>query len=124
MEAVGYKCASYFLMKSAAALMESMDETADPCQDFHKFACGGWMKKNVIPRGHGSVSQFGLLDGRIQHFIKGENCVDRVNSLCVYRIGYLQNSLRKIAPASTQNRSITPEICTELAWTKVGVHLE
>ncbi|XP_046453383.1 neprilysin-like isoform X8 [Daphnia pulex] len=55
---------------SAAAMMESMDETADPCQDFHKFACGGWMKKNVIPRGHGSVSQFGLLDGRIQHFIK------------------------------------------------------
>nr|CAH0110462.1 unnamed protein product [Daphnia galeata] len=55
---------------SAAALMESMDETVDPCQDFHQFACGGWQKKNVIPRGHGSVSQFGLLDGRIQHFIK------------------------------------------------------
>jgi hypothetical protein len=104
-------------------MMESMDETADPCQDFHKFACGGWMKKNVIPRGHGSVSQFGLLDGRIQHFIKGENCHDRVISLCVNRIVCLQNSLRKIAPASTQNRLITPEICTELAWTKVGINL-
>lgn len=82
------------------------------------------MKKNVIPRGHGSVSQFGLLDGRIQHFIKGENCDDYANSLCIHRIGYLQSSLRKIAPASTQNRSTTPEICTELAWTLVGKFLK
>uniref|UniRef100_A0A0P6FKW5 Neutral endopeptidase n=1 Tax=Daphnia magna TaxID=35525 RepID=A0A0P6FKW5_9CRUS len=55
---------------SAAALMESMDESVDPCQDFYQFACGGWRKKNVIPNGYGRVSQFGILDGRIQRFIK------------------------------------------------------
>ncbi|XP_046453377.1 neprilysin-like isoform X2 [Daphnia pulex] len=55
---------------SAAALMESMDETADPCQDFYQFACGGWKKKNVIPRGSDKISQIGILDDRIQHFIQ------------------------------------------------------
>ena len=55
----------------AAALMESMDETVDPCDDFYKFACGGWMRKNVLPRGYGRMSQFGILDGRIQHYVKG-----------------------------------------------------
>jgi membrane metallo-endopeptidase-like protein 1 len=51
--------------------MESMDETADPCQDFYQFACGGWKKRNVIPRGSDKISQIGILDDRIQHFIQG-----------------------------------------------------
>ena len=33
----------------AGALLEAMDTTADPCQDFFQFACGGWIKKNGIP---------------------------------------------------------------------------
>ena len=27
----------------------SLDRSADPCVDFYRFSCGGWMAKNPIP---------------------------------------------------------------------------
>ena len=58
------------LNSKAAELIESMDETVDPCDDFYQFACGGWMKKNILPRGYGATSQFRILDGRIKHYTR------------------------------------------------------
>ena len=49
----------------------SLDKTADPCVDFYKFSCGGWMKNNPIPVDQASWSVYGKLATENQQFLWG-----------------------------------------------------
>ena len=46
-------------MKAAADLIGKMDETVDPCQDFYKFSCGGFIKNVNVPVGASMFSTLG-----------------------------------------------------------------
>lgn len=52
---------------SAAAIIESMDASIDPCDDFFQFACGGWIAKNPIPDAESRWSQFSVLDTELRN---------------------------------------------------------
>jgi len=43
---------------AAESVISAMDMTADPCDDFYQFACGGWMANNVIPDGKSRWGRF------------------------------------------------------------------
>ncbi|CAF4350989.1 unnamed protein product, partial [Adineta steineri] len=42
-------CLSPYCIKAANYLLESIDETIDPCEDFYQFACGTWLKNTPVP---------------------------------------------------------------------------
>src|SRR6266700_2143880 len=51
--------------------VSAMDKSADPCADFYRFACGGWIKNNPIPPDESRWSVYGKLARENQRFLWG-----------------------------------------------------
>ncbi|XP_071511470.1 neprilysin-like [Diadema antillarum] len=49
-------CTTANCVKSASQLISNMDPTVDPCDDFYKYACGGWHRSNIIPEDEASYA--------------------------------------------------------------------
>jgi putative endopeptidase len=49
----------------------SLDKTVSPCEDFYKFSCGGWMKKNPIPADQASWDVYSKLANDNEQFLWG-----------------------------------------------------
>ncbi len=43
-------------LESLAQVVENMDSTIQPCDDFYTYACGGWIKRKVIPANKGEIT--------------------------------------------------------------------
>ena len=37
-------------------MLDNLERTVDPCDDFYAFSCGGWMKKTAIPPTENDIS--------------------------------------------------------------------
>jgi len=48
-------------VKASVALTKNMDMSVDPCNNFYDYACGGWMRSNVIPDDRNDWSNFVML---------------------------------------------------------------
>jgi predicted metalloendopeptidase len=53
------------------SVVSSLDKSADPCVNFHQFACGGWKKNNPIPSDQAIWSRFGELAERNREILRG-----------------------------------------------------
>ncbi len=49
----------------------ALDRSVDPCVDFYRFSCGGWMDRNPIPADESSWSVYAKLAQDNQRFLWG-----------------------------------------------------
>ncbi|KAB7497836.1 Membrane metallo-endopeptidase-like 1 [Armadillidium nasatum] len=59
-------CLTQGCVKAAASIMERLNETADPCEDFFDFACGNFVKNTVIPEEKTSVTTFSIVQDELR----------------------------------------------------------
>uniref|UniRef100_A0A8B9HI22 Neprilysin n=1 Tax=Astyanax mexicanus TaxID=7994 RepID=A0A8B9HI22_ASTMX len=59
-------------MPGSSRLIENMDPSVDPCDNFYQYACGGWLKKNIIPETSSRYSTFDILRDELEVVLKGK----------------------------------------------------
>ncbi|XP_077466758.1 neprilysin-like [Stigmatopora argus] len=77
-------CTTADCTRSAARLIENMDSSVDPCDNFYQYACGGWIKKNIIPETSSRYSTFVVLRDELTVVLKGvleKNVEDEAEAL-------------------------------------------
>jgi putative endopeptidase len=69
----------------------SMDRTVDPCVDFFKYSCGGWMKNNPIPPDQSSWDTYSKMQdenlGRLREILETASAPDPKRNVAAQKIG-------------------------------------
>lgn len=63
-------CTTEVCRNVSTYIKNSMDEKANPCNDFFQYACGGWIKKNPIPKTSSTFSTFSKLNQQIEKILR------------------------------------------------------
>lgn len=54
----------------ASSILDAMDPSVKPCDDFYRFACGKFIKETVIPDDKSKVDVFDNINDKIQQQLR------------------------------------------------------
>ena len=57
-------------MFSFSDALKQLNQSADPCNDFYEYACGGWENENALEPGETSVTGFSLVREKSYNVLK------------------------------------------------------
>ncbi|XP_072047746.1 membrane metallo-endopeptidase-like 1 [Amphiura filiformis] len=63
-------CSTPHCVATAGKMLQNIDSSIDPCDNFFEFACGGWMKRKVIPEDRSSYDVFAVIREELQVILK------------------------------------------------------
>ena len=57
---------------SANRVLSYMNTTADPCEDFYEFACGGWVTQHPVNSKIEYISVYSIIQHETSKIVKSE----------------------------------------------------
>ncbi|CAF4131724.1 unnamed protein product [Rotaria magnacalcarata] len=60
-------CITPECIQAAHSLLESIDETVDPCENFYQFSCGKWIKNAKIPAENSKLNSLSQMKTNLQN---------------------------------------------------------
>uniref|UniRef100_A0A5F5Q055 Membrane metalloendopeptidase like 1 n=1 Tax=Equus caballus TaxID=9796 RepID=A0A5F5Q055_HORSE len=63
-------CTTPGCVMAAARIIQNMDTSKEPCDDFYEYACGGWLRRHVIPETNSRYSVFDILRDELEVILK------------------------------------------------------
>ncbi|KAF5279864.1 hypothetical protein FQA39_LY18209 [Lamprigera yunnana] len=63
-------CLTKNCIEISSSILQAMDTSVDPCNDFYSYACDGWIEANPIPEGKSSWGTFMKLEQENQLIVK------------------------------------------------------
>ncbi|KAF2360342.1 Peptidase M13 C-terminal domain [Trinorchestia longiramus] len=63
-------CLTKGCVSSASELIDNMDDSVEPCNDFFEYACGNYLKSKNIPDEKSSISQFSAVSDVLQEKLR------------------------------------------------------
>lgn len=74
-------CLTSTCLDMSSSILASINRSVHPCDDFHQFVCGHWMRTHLIPKGHPSWSMMKILSEKNLIVLKSllEQQIDRAD---------------------------------------------
>lgn len=63
-------CMTPGCVHAASKMLEQMDSSAEPCDDFYEFACGQYVEDTIIPDDKVSVNAFSVISDKLQEQLR------------------------------------------------------
>lgn len=63
-------CLTSGCIHASSLMLEQLDETVEPCDDFYNFACGKFIRESIIPDEKVAVSAFSVTGDKLQEQLR------------------------------------------------------
>lgn len=63
-------CLTPGCIKAAGQILDKMDQSVDPCDNFYDFACGQFVKDTIIPGDKVSVNSFNAINNKLMEQLR------------------------------------------------------
>jgi predicted metalloendopeptidase len=64
----------------ANLIIENVNFSADPCEDFYQFACGNFVERTRLPENRNSIGTFHILDSKTAFSLGGRLKLKSIHS--------------------------------------------